>query len=489
VNPYDEVPYPSHAFAQTHPRRLAAMARLFGMTPPDPGASAVLELGCASGGNLIPLAAANPGATFVGVDYGARHIDAARAWAAHLGLSNIRFEQADLRSWSPHGTFDYVLCHGVYSWVPDDVRTAIFRLIRSHLSASGVAYVSYNALPGWHMFGIIRETMLFFARKGGTPSERVAAGRAALEFLAASVPASQGGYARLLQDAVEMIAGHADEYLFHEYLEENNDPTWFHEFAARAAGHGLQYLGESNLSAMLDHTLGTVISERFRSEARGIVDLEQYMDVLRNRTFRQTLLVRRECGLERDLSRAPLDELFGSCGGSVTPEADGTWTLSGDGAAAVSTEDADVAAALVGLCAAWPRGVPLSTFLEGGDEERRRVVRDGLLAALSVRLIDLAVGPFSCAPVAMVPDRPRAFATAAALAAHTPRVPNLRNESFDLDPLDQQILPLLDGTRSVDDVVDALFDRELGDGPDRSLVQSRLNALCGLGLLEMETPG
>ena len=99
---------------------LAAMAALYGVKATSADRARVLELGCASGGNIVPLAARFPDARFMGLDLSRRHVEAVRERVAALGLENIDIRQADLTSARlPGEAFDYVICHGVYSWVPE----------------------------------------------------------------------------------------------------------------------------------------------------------------------------------------------------------------------------------------------------------------------------------------------------------------------------------------------------------------------------------
>ena len=155
---YDEVPYHSFPFPETHPDRLAMIGRLFGLIPPDVTRCRVLELGCAGGGNIMPMAALYPNSRFVGIDLSARQVEAGTRNISQLGLSNIELRHGSITdvddSW---GQFDYILCHGVYSWVPAAVQDKILDICKWNLSPDGIAYVSYNTLPGWHMRGMIRE--------------------------------------------------------------------------------------------------------------------------------------------------------------------------------------------------------------------------------------------------------------------------------------------------------------------------------------------
>ena len=120
---YDETPYTDLPFAQSHPARLAVMARLFGVDAPDVGTARVLELGCAVGGNLIPMAVAMPDAHLVGIDLSGRQIADGRRVVTTLGLENIELQHADIAHVdASYGMFDYIVCHGIYSWVPAAIR-------------------------------------------------------------------------------------------------------------------------------------------------------------------------------------------------------------------------------------------------------------------------------------------------------------------------------------------------------------------------------
>ena len=147
---YDAVPYESHPFPQTAPEHLEAIAFVFGLDAPAPGGACVLELGCAAGGNLIPFAARHPGASASGVDLSSVQVGQGDVAIGQAGLSNVElrtFNIADIDA--AFGKFDYIICHGVYSWVPAAVQQAILRVCSDNLSDKGVAYVSYNVYPGW----------------------------------------------------------------------------------------------------------------------------------------------------------------------------------------------------------------------------------------------------------------------------------------------------------------------------------------------------
>src|SRR6478672_1206206 len=157
---YDDVPYLSKPLFSTHPDLLAAAGRLRGLKTPSPSSCRVLELGCAAGGNLIPMAYALPDSRFVGIDLSTKQIADGQAICRRLELQNLELAAVSIADVdSSFGKFDYILCHGVYSWVPPAIQERILWICRNLLSQNGVAYVSYNTYPGWHLWSIVRDLM------------------------------------------------------------------------------------------------------------------------------------------------------------------------------------------------------------------------------------------------------------------------------------------------------------------------------------------
>ncbi len=192
--PYDEVTYPGWPFPQAQPERLATLARLFGMAPADPAGCRMLELGCGDGGNALAVACAWPGARVVGIDLAPSAIDRGRALAAEAGIANVDLRVGDIaRLPADLGEFDYVVAHGVYSWVPEPVRAALLDACRRHLAPQGVAFVSYNVLPGGHLRRMLREMLLMHVEEIEDPGRRCVAAREFLSWIAEAVAAGAGG--------------------------------------------------------------------------------------------------------------------------------------------------------------------------------------------------------------------------------------------------------------------------------------------------------
>jgi SAM-dependent methyltransferase len=201
INSYDEVPYPSTSHVFTHPDNLATAAVLLGLTPTPVTRCRVLELGCAGGGNLIPLALELPESTFVGIDASAVQIDDGNAAIAAIGCQNITLTQMDILEITPElGQYDCIIVHGIFSWVPVAVRDAILKICQQNLTPNGIAYVSYNTYPGWHMLGNIRGMMLYHTRNVTDPRMRIAQARELLTFMNESLTtASELSNSRLIK--------------------------------------------------------------------------------------------------------------------------------------------------------------------------------------------------------------------------------------------------------------------------------------------------
>lgn len=460
---YDEVPYASFPFAQSHPNRLATVATLFGMQPPAVESCRVLELGCASGGNLIPMAEQVPGAQFYGCDLSTRQIAAGQQMIAETGLTNVRVEARSILDITPElGTFDYIACHGVWSWVPAEVRQKILEICRDQLSPQGVAFISYNTLPGWHFRGTVRDMMFYHSRKFGTPAERVGHARALLDFLVRSVQGDKSAYAVLLKSEMELLRTKSDSYLLHEHLEAVNEPMYFYQFEEQLGAAQLQFLGEADISSMLAQSFSSEVDQIIRRLSANIVEMEQYLDFLKNRTFRQTLICHRGVRIERKPDERGLAQL--RIAGLTEPSEQPANLSPGHevkftGAhGRINTSDPGAKALLVVLREAWPRSVPFGELVK----QVRKTVADAGLADAVDTVNETSVGSnvihchlrgfvrilaaeLPCAAVAGT--HPRGAAVARWYAMKGPNVTNLAHEVVQLNDLGRQVLLLADGTR------------------------------------------
>ncbi len=458
---YDEFPYRSVPLRQTHPDHLATVASLFGFDAADVRRCRVLEIGCASGGNLIPMAASYPDSTFVGIDLSAVQIAQGAAEIKALGLSNIRLLAMDIMAFDQADTFDYIIAHGIYSWVPVPVQDRILALCAAQLAPRGIALVSYNTLPGWRMLAIVREAMLYQTRDVEDPRARVAQARATLDFLADAVPDKNSAYGRLLRLAAEHIRQKPDYYVLHEYLEETNEAVYFEQFVARVVAQHLRYLADTDVRTMLPIGLAPRVEATLNRIAPGLMRREQFLDYLKSRSFRQSLLIREGAALDRKLSPARVMALR-----VATPvqRRDAVVDLSSDRAETFLFADGRkleasqpiVKAALTILAAQWPLAIPFDQLHAEAAERLGSGARDSLadrelLASEILRLhlsgaaeLHRAEPPF----VLAAGPRPEAGAVARRDAPRGAASANLRHEPIVLQEGERALLPLLDGTRT-----------------------------------------
>lgn len=305
---YDELPYISAAFAETSPARLEALASFLSLTPPPSKTAKVLEIGCSYGGNLFPFAIANPQAKVLGIDLSEVQINKAKELAEQMRVDNIEFKAKDICDFTDadvrdYGKFDYIICHGVYSWVPDVVKDAILKTIKRFLSPNGVAYVSYNVYPGWKIKDTIRDFLNFGTKDIKNKTAKVAKAREHLRALGeyAKFCKIDGQVSKILIDYdaleyhIEEILQMNDSYIMHEYLEVFNDPIYFKDFATHLDQNGLAYLTEVSLDDVFRSNLGleqfdNYIDSNFNSR----IDREQALDFLTGKIFRSSLMVNKE---------------------------------------------------------------------------------------------------------------------------------------------------------------------------------------------------
>lgn len=310
-NEYDKVIYPGSSFPQSHPDRLATIASLYGMSTPDIATCRVLELGCATGGNIIPMAVFYPEATFVGVDYSKVQIKFAQNISNKLGLNNLTFHEMSVMDISENfGEFDYIIVHGLLSWVHEDVKLKIIDICHDHLTENGVAYVSYNTYPGWHGKNIIRGMMQFALSKNNNKSKNLDDTLSFLEKIIDATPDTKNPFKEYLKDQRKSFDSASNWYLIHEYLEENNNPFYFYQFIELVKMKNLQYLGDAVFSSTQSKQLPQKSAKVLSSISKNRIELEQNQDFATNRSFRQSLLVSKNNNLSSPSTIINIVDLF-----------------------------------------------------------------------------------------------------------------------------------------------------------------------------------
>ena len=293
---YSELGYKSMPFPYTTPATLEAYAALVGISAPNPKTARVLELGATYGGNIISQALFNPDATFVGIELSQEQVEKGNEVIANTGLTNVSLVQSDIASiGSEIGTFDYIIAHGVYSWVDDGVKDALLRLIDEHLAEDGIAYISYNTYPGWHTMDEVRQLMMFSNRDKTqfNHKEKVLHGKTIGSIVGSQILKYDNLKERNSKflGALRSVMQKDEYYVGHDHLEPNNDPVYFYQFNDHLGAHNLAYLCDADLTLSMVRSFDADIADTLDKLAlNDHVAQEQYLDFMLDTTFRKSII-------------------------------------------------------------------------------------------------------------------------------------------------------------------------------------------------------
>lgn len=461
---YDELPYPCAPYPQTHPEHLATLATLLGLEPPPLRHARILEVGCGDGANLLPLAYSLEQPQLTGIDLSARQVHAGQQLAAQLGLENVRLRVADLRALLDEpAEYDFILAHGVYSWVPSDVRDALLALIHRRLAAHGLALVSYNVLPGWADRLAIRHWLRSSHAAAADGPRLVAAARRQLVQLAGALRGDTSPRGARLRAEIQRLADWNDGYLRHDLLEAHNEPCFVQDFAAHLARHELRFLAEADFPSMLGAGLAPHSAEVAARLPRDTLEREQLLDLLTNREFRQSLIVHHHRSAANAIRPEALAELYVASPLRPTTSVEAAvvrfQTPTGY---ALESDHPFVTACLEKLGELWPAWISFQALAEQGamqlalrgetpGPDARRALHNRLattlLAAFADRAAEIHAAPprFTLDPS----ERPSASPLARAQAQSSSLVTNLRHDLVELSAAERQLLPLLNGQHSI----------------------------------------
>lgn len=293
---YSELGYKSMPFPYTTPATLEAYAALVGISAPNPKTARVLELGATYGGNIISQALFNPDATFVGIELSQEQVEKGNEVIANAGLTNVSLIQSDIASiGSEIGTFDYIIAHGLYSWVDDGVKDALLRLIDEHLAEDGIAYISYNTYPGWHTMDEVRQLMMFSNRDKAqfNHKEKVLHGKTIGSIVGSQILKYDNLKERNSKflGALRSVMQKDEYYVGHDHLEPNNDPVYFYQFNDHLEAHNLAYLCDADLTLSMVRSFDADIADTLDKLAlNDHVAQEQYLDFMLDTTFRKSII-------------------------------------------------------------------------------------------------------------------------------------------------------------------------------------------------------
>lgn len=468
---YDVVDYPSSALPKAHPGHLHALARMFGCDPSPADRCRVIELGCGDGTHLIACAIGLPDATFVGLDLSTQAVDRGNRLIGELGLRNVTLHTADVTTWEPPPEkFDYAIAHGLYSWVPPVVRDAVMRLYAAALAPTGIGYVSYNIYPGCYVRRMVWEILRFHTADFPEPGDKIGQAREMLKFLAAGLPTELTPMTAMYgHELNSLLNDQHPTVLYHDDLAAVNDPVYFHQFAAHADRFGLRFVAEVEPNAMEARAFPPMVATALNEVGeRDVILKEQYLDFLKLRRFRQTLLA--TDGRKPAVAPDPMRIATLAVSGQPKVEGDSVDLAAGVPVtfrvkdAITRTEDALSKAALVALAECWPKRVPFGELAVQAaaklgrpvpSDADRTALAEFLTAVWMMGMIDLHGHVPKYAEA--VSDRPTVCPLARKQVQQGMFVTSRLHTTMRFeDAPSRRMVELLDGTRTKEQVVQEL---------------------------------
>jgi len=501
---YNKTPYQSFPFSHTHPTHLFTIAKLFGLNPKPIEKARVLELGCASGGNLIPMGYHFPTSECLGIDISNKQIDDGIQQLMDLDIKNVTLRHQSLLDFGPkEGKFDYIICHGVYSWVDNEAREKILKICNENLSKNGIAYISYNTFPGWNMVNSVRELMMWHTKNLTDPVAKANQARSVLKFIGDGLQEDKSPYATFLRNEIQLLSMHADSYLLHEHLSSYNDPVYFHQFMDQANNADLSYLADAFLATMFTENLPPQFANELK-KINNIVTTGQYMDFIRNQRFRCTLLCHQDQKINRSLKTTDIEDFYlqftGKTDNPNLNEKDiGQGNEISFANASVTLKLRNTLSQLAMLIMYQEQLKPMhykelcEQLIIRSSTKEMPAIKHHLNEELNLMRTVLAglvqISSYPANYVLTLSEKPIACPYARYLATKQVFATNRRHQAIRLDPLTKSLLPLLDGTRYLSELITYarnevkegrlnVLDKDKRPITDEDLIQENLKAAC-----------
>jgi hypothetical protein len=371
-----------------------------------------------------------------------------------------------------------------------------------------VAFVSYNVLPGWQPRLALRGWLLRTADRAPQAAERLRLTRANLRSLSQALgPAADVPQLDPIRSEIERLQRWDDAYLRHELLEDLNEPVSFVDFVDHAQAHGLNFFAEADFATMVGKDLPPAIAHRLPQLACTQVLREQLIDILTNRTFRQSLLCHQEQMPREHIGPDAVRSLFAVSTlkevAGAPAEQSGPTVFGCRSGFQVAVENPVCCEALRELERRWPAGEFVTALVKSARDRLRHSGRPPiagepmsdvdelatiLLAGFADRSVELHVmqPPFEAEPG----ERPEASPLARAQAEFQPWATSLRHDLVPLSDQQRLLVRHLDGTRCRSDLLDLLTNssgsaasRSVDEVIDSSWIDTQLRWLARRGIL------
>jgi methyltransferase-like protein/2-polyprenyl-3-methyl-5-hydroxy-6-metoxy-1,4-benzoquinol methylase len=468
---YDELPYDNFSFSYASPEHLYTIGKIFGLNAPSVETAKVLDLGCGFGGNILGFAHRYPKSNSIGIDLSKVQIEDGRKMIDLLGLKNIDLKHMSIVDINESfGKFDYIICHGVFSWVPKDIQEKILEISKQLLTPNGIAYVSYNTLPGWNIISSFSEMLQYHTETIGSLPDKLTQARAFIEFLKDTSEESKTPYSKFIADEASIISASGDSYLKHEYLDKGNIQLYFTEFMNLAGAYGMSYLADASLSTMYLGNLPKKASEELK-EVGDIIRSEQYMDFINNRRFRCTLLCHDNINLKRNIESNGLDDMWLAMQIApdvlskdldfTNPSLSTTFTITlNTGPVECTPQNAFICAAFYAFAESYGAYLSMDdivksikakcpSFSEKTDLEK---IRTEFIVLLFKGLLTIrAIKPIVASKISVKPAISKLALMQ--LVNNFPAIINQLNDTINISPMSKIVMVNLDGESTIDQIV------------------------------------
>jgi len=477
MNTYDEIPYPSLVYTDTHPNKLATLATLFDIQPPPITNCRILELGCGDGTNLIAIAQSLPHANCIGIDFSATQIASGQKVIDVLQLTNITLQQADFNTIDESlGKFDYIIAHGIYSWIPITMQDTVLSLLKKYLTTNGIAYVSYNIYPGWHTEHVVRDMMMYHIQQLPplSPQAHTVQAKGILQFLTNLRQSGTSAFDVLLKEKTQQLQTVDDNYLYHDFLEQDNHPVYFHQFVKHAEQHNLTYVTDIEfrhyLMSYFPPQVVKAMRELFQAD---FFKQEQYLDFFYHRTLRRSILCHQDITVKRTLDWQKLLDCY--IAADLQLEGQNAKTTTGE---LIHIQQPITKIAIEHLSAIYPQRLAFKELFKRSKRPAKNLAK--LRTDLAQELLQLycseAIELHVAAPAFITEIKE--FPMASPLARHIkfPHAINLRCEFVNISDTAKRVLPHLNGNNDKPALLNILGDITT-DALDKALLELAYNAL------------
>lgn len=448
-NSYNELAYTPQAYRETAVERLELIAKIRGLEPASSANSNILELGCGQGMNLIPMAFRNPQSQFLGIDFSENQINFAKKFISELGLNNIDFQCQDIFDFEAQGQYDFVVAHGVLSWIPRHQQQELLSLVSKLLSPDGVGYVSYNCFPGWYGKKILRDFVL--AKNSKLPSaeaDLVEVFKQIESYIQSTSKTNPALSAQLKYDFEDMKR-RPRAYLLHDEFELESHALYFSEFRRFLEAEKLFYAGDTLQDGDLLEAYSSEMRRALAAEklSADLFKLEEISDFYRNRRFRRSIFSKKKAetpsieSLSQFYVRSKLKAIDGESSIFQHPTYGN-----------IEVQFSVLIEALQRLEVAGPAGLSMKSLLETYSEASHRDLLDRILYFFRLDLLELWPSVLQCSAF-KAEQNPKVSDLVLHQAKHKIWLTGATHESVAVDETACEFIEKLDGKHSVEDLV------------------------------------